>query len=107
MVNISKDQIASLTRYNNYRMNEAMIPIIFEYLIENSLNYSKNGSYEPLYLHYKNNDLQSFRTSLEEELIYLKKIKKEMTINGDTFSKEYKVYDLLDSILEKMHKFVM
>lgn len=107
MVNISKEQIANLTRYNNFRMNETMIPIIFDYLIENSLDYSKNGSYEPIILFYKNNDLESFKSALNEELIYLKKIKKDMIASGDNFSKEYKVYDLLDSIIEKIHKFLM
>ncbi|MDA3855706.1 MAG: hypothetical protein PF569_05575 [Candidatus Woesearchaeota archaeon] len=107
MVNITKEQIANLTRYSNFRMNESMIPIIFEYLLENSLDYAKEGSYEPIHLLYKNNDLESFKSALDEEIIFLKKIKKDMIVSGDNFSKEFKVYDLLESIFEKIKKFVM
>lgn len=105
MVNISKEQMANLVRYNNFRMNESMISIILEYLGENSLDYGKYESYVYLLNFYKNNELEPFKLALNEEILFLTKLKKDMTLAGDTFSKEFKVYDLLESIFIKINKF--
>ena len=105
MVNISKEQLANLVRYSNFRMNESMISIILEYLDENSLDYGKNGSYVYLLNFYKNNEFEALKSALNDEIIFLKKLKKDLTLNGEEFSKDFKIYDLLDSIFTKINKF--
>ena len=107
MVYISKEQVGNLTRYANFRMNESMISIIFDYFEENSLDYAKEGSYNYLNIYYKNNDLESLRSSLDHEIKHLKKLKKDMINSGDNFSKDFKIYELIENILVKIYKFVL